>query len=184
MLKELVKQSFLASLAASLSGLIIFYIIGFWFISDNRLNILEFFGLTFFIMPLFISIFLVVFSFRFLSDFYKEHQTISWWKTSSLLFVFTFICLIILDQGAFLITDDIPKAVLRAFRAIDKDQAEKGLETTTQVMAENGENISDIGGYAPWILNWMTLFIFLAITSLLAHFILRRTTKPKESNYR
>ncbi len=183
MLKELIKQSFLASLAASLSGLIVFYVLGFWFISDSRLNVLEFLGVTMFVMPFFISIFLVVFAIRFLSDFYKEYPNTSWWKTTSLLFGLTFICVIILDQGAFLITDDIPKAVVRAYKAIDARQAEKGQKTTSQSLKEEGESIEDIGKYAPWVLNWVTLFIFLFIASLLSHSLTKRITKKKESNY-
>ena len=184
MLKELIKQSFLTSLAASLSGLIAFYIIGFWFISDNRLNIFEFLGVTMLVMPLFVALFMVIFSLRFLSDFYKEHQSIPWWKVSSLLFVFTFICLIILDQGAFLITDDIPKAVVKVYYAIDAKEEARGEKTTSQMLKEDGDTIEDIGKYAPWVLNWMTLFIFLLIASLFSHNRLKRINEPKEPNYR
>ncbi len=180
MLKELIKQSFLASLAASLSGLIVFYVLGFWFISDNRLNILEFLGVTMFVMPFFISIFLVVFAIRFLSDFYKEYPNTSWWKTSSLLFALTFICVIVLDQGAFLITDDIPKKVSKVFHVLN----EQDESDSKSVTAESLKEIDDIAKDAPWQLNWVTLFIFLSVASLLSHNRLKRISKPKETNYR
>jgi hypothetical protein len=176
--KTLIKQSFLAALAASLTGLTIYYLFAFWFDSDNRLNIIEFLLLAMFLMPIAIGTSLVFFSLHFLSDYYRENNMVKNYQTFICLLVFTGLNTVVLDQGFFLVNKDIPQAFVRVYEALDESYKESGKASLEERIGNDPDfSIEEIGNYAPWFQNMISLSIIIPIASGLSTGVLRRSTK-------
>jgi hypothetical protein len=174
--KTLLKQSFLSAFASSLIGLVIFYLIASWFDNDNVLDTIEFLLLTLVIMPISIGFLLVIFSFRFLSDYYKENTSIKGYKVLLLLFIFTGLTTILLDESYFLINDDVSQAFERVYTVL-------GEKNKVKESVDDDFSIEEISDYAPWLLNVYGLVPCLLISSIISTAILKRSVKKTTNNY-
>lgn len=175
--KVYLKQSFLAAFASALAGLSLYYIFAFWFNSDDFLNTIEFLLLATIIMPLSIGFFLVIFSLHFLSDYYKENINIKGYRTFFLLFIFTGLMTILLDEAYFLINKDVPNAFVRVYNAIDEQDKKDGKKSIGERLEEDNHSIEEIGDYAPWYMNMIGLAICIGISSGISILMLKRSTK-------
>jgi hypothetical protein len=84
----------------------------------------------------------------------------------------------VLDQGFFLVNKDIPQAFVRVYEALDESYKESGKASLEERIGNDPDfSIEEIGNYAPWFQNMISLSIIIPIASGLSMGVLRRSTK-------